>query len=44
MLIEPNKTPGGGPLTALSKGFAEICGGRDMRRERFRNSRGCFAI
>lgn len=28
MLIEPNKTPGGGPLTALSKGFAE-----DLRRQ-----------
>ena len=28
MSIDPNKTPGGGPLTALSKGFAE-----DLRRQ-----------
>jgi len=28
MLIDPNKTPGGGPLTALSKSFAE-----DLRRQ-----------
>ena len=28
MLIDPSKTPGGGPLAALSKGFAE-----DLRRQ-----------
>jgi integrase/recombinase XerD len=28
MLIDPNKTPGGGPLVALSKGFVE-----DLRRQ-----------
>ena len=28
MLIDPNKTPGGGPLVALSQGFAE-----DLRRQ-----------